>query len=154
MLCRQPISILAANPGRTPSVEKPYLFERRFERRHEDRAVSYDFMMFKVTGAVRSPNDLAEETTEIIGIGAEIQAQLSRLCPATVWTHSSEFRSIEGMLLDGPDTWYEFRLREDADKMFSIRTSHLTRDRTLIPEICRELGLIAFDGQAGKLIGL
>jgi hypothetical protein len=38
--------------------------------------------------------------------------------------------------------------------MFSIRTSHLTRERILIPEICREIGLIAFDGQAGKLIGL
>jgi hypothetical protein len=116
MLCRQPISILAANPGRTPSVEKPYVFGRRLERRHEDRAVSYDFMMFKVTGAVRSPNDLAEDTTEIIGTGAEIQAQLSRLYPATVWTHSPEFRSIEGMLLDGPDTWYEFRLREDPTR--------------------------------------
>ena len=150
MLCRQPISIPAANPGTNALDRKSVSLERE---EPEDRTVSYDFMMFKVTGAVRSPNDLAEETTEIIGTGAEIQARLSRVYPAIVWTHDPKSGSIDGML-DGPDTWYEFMLKEDADKMFFIRTSHLTRERSLIPEICRELGLVAFDGHVDTLIGL
>ena len=55
--------------------------------------------------------------------------------------------------LDGPDTWYEFWLSQDDQKCFSIHTSHLTNQRRLIPEICRELGLVAFDGQTYTLIG-
>jgi hypothetical protein len=115
--------------------------------------MSYDFMMFKVTGAVRSPLDLAEETTEIIGTGAEIQEELTLLYPEIVWTYEPRFQSITGML-DGPDTWYEFRLSEAPDKCFSICTSRLTGTRSLVPEICEALGLVAFDGQANVLIGL
>jgi hypothetical protein len=110
-------------------------------------------MMFKVTAAVRSPDDLSEQTTEIIGTGAEIQAELSRLYPSIVWSRSPKFRLINGTL-DGPDTWYEFSLREAADKSFSIHTSHRTNERGLIPEICRALGLVAFDGQVYALIGV
>jgi len=115
--------------------------------------VSYDCMMFKVTEAVRSPDDLAEETTGIIGTGSEIQEELTLLYPETVWTHEPRFNSITGML-HGPDTWYEFWLTEAPNKSFSIRTSRLTGTRSLIPQICRALGLVAFDGQACTLIGL
>jgi hypothetical protein len=113
--------------------------------------MSYDFLMFKVTEAVRAPEDLAEETTEIIGTGAEIQEELALLYPETVWTHDPRFRSIRGRL-DGPDTWYEFCLDEAPEKCFSIRTSRRTGTRSLIPQICRALGLVAFDGQTCTLI--
>jgi hypothetical protein len=115
--------------------------------------LSYDFLMFKVTDAVGSPDDLADETTEIIGTGAAIRAQLSQLYPAITWTRIEQTRSIFGAL-DGPGAWYEFSLDEAAAKTFSIHTSHHMDERSLIPEICRALGLVAFDGQAYALIGL
>ena len=67
--------------------------------------MSYGFMLFKVTATVRSPDDLSEETTQLLDPGAEIQAQLSRLYPRIDW-HRSE---AEGMIfgsLDGDDGWY------------------------------------------------
>jgi hypothetical protein len=110
-------------------------------------------MFFKPIGEVRSPDDLADETTSIIGSGGEIKEQLSRLFPAIEWRDDHEHRSIRGSV-DGPDTWYEFRLTEEPDKSFTVHTSHLARERRLIAEICRELGLVAFDGQACALIGV
>ena len=109
--------------------------------------MSYDFLMFKPVGALKAPDDLSEETTAVIGSAAEIRQALSRLYPAIEW-RDEVFGS-----LDGPDTWYEFRLSQDDGKCFSICTSHLTNQRRLIPEICRELGLVAFDGQTYTLIG-
>jgi hypothetical protein len=89
----------------------------------------------------------------LIAAGANAVARVRSAISAIVWALSRKFRLINGMP-DGPDTWYEFSLKEDADKSFSIHTSRLTRERRLIPEICRELGLVAFDGQVYTLIGL
>jgi hypothetical protein len=56
--------------------------------------------------------------------------------------------------LSGEDAWYEFRVGPEPDYAWSIDTSHRTRTRKLIAPICKALGVIAFDGQAGLLIGL
>ena len=44
------------------------------------------------------------------------------------------------------------RRREASDHVWSICTSHQAATRQLIPAICRALGVVAFDGQAGTLI--
>jgi|SRR5580692_9151174 hypothetical protein len=108
--------------------------------------MSYDFMMFKPVGELRSPDDLSEETTAVIGSVAEIREALSRLYPEIDW-QDEHFGS-----LDGPDSWYEFCLSADDQKCFSIHTSFRANERRLIPEICRALGLVAFDGQRVTLI--
>jgi hypothetical protein len=113
--------------------------------------MSYDFMMFKPVGELRSPDDLSEETTAVIGSVAEIREALSRLYPAIDWSPDGGQGVIFGSL-DGPDTWYEFYLYENDPKSFSVHTSFRTNERRLIPEICRELGLIAFDGQVYALL--
>jgi hypothetical protein len=69
--------------------------------------MSYDFMMFKPVGELRSPDDLSEETTAVIGSVAEIREALSRLYPAIDWS-PDEGRGVIFGSLDGPDTWYEF----------------------------------------------
>jgi hypothetical protein len=112
----------------------------------EARAMSYDFMMFKPVGEVKSPNDLSEETTAVIGSDAEIREALSRLYPEIDW-QDDQFGS-----LNAPDGWYEFRLYDPNGKSFAICTSHRAVERPLISEICRALGLVAFDGQLVKLI--
>jgi hypothetical protein len=104
--------------------------------------MSYDFMMFRPVGEVRSPDDLSEETTAIIGSAAEIREALSRLYPTLGW-RDEHFGSLAA-----PDGWYEFRLSLDDQKSFSICTSFRADEHRLIPEICRALGLVAFDGQA------
>lgn len=115
--------------------------------------MSYDFMMFRVTGNVRTPDDLAEETTKLHAPGSELQVQLSRLYPTIEW-HRSEPQRVMFGNLDGVDGWYEFMLYEDPNKTFSIKTSDGADTRWLIPEICEALGVVAFDGQAYALIGV
>jgi hypothetical protein len=112
----------------------------------ETGPMSYDFLMFKPVGELRSPDDLSEETTAVIGSPAEIRAALSQLYPETDWQDDLFGR------LDASDGWYEFRLSLDDQKCFSIRTSRRAASRRLIPEICRKLGLVAFDGQLVTLI--
>ncbi len=110
-------------------------------------------MMFKATQAVQSPDDLSEETTELLRPGAEIQVWLARLYPRIAWHRAETDRLIFGSL-DGDDGWYEFVLYEDPNKSFSINTAPGARTRWLIPEICDALGLVAFDRQAFVLIGV
>ncbi|MGH7091917.1 MAG: hypothetical protein ACREFB_00095 [Stellaceae bacterium] len=114
--------------------------------------MSYRFMMFRASGAVRTPNDLSEDTTDFHQPGNELQDALARLYPRTQWHRSDEQRLIFGSL-DGEDGWYEFVLYQDPSKSFSINTSPDAETRRLIPEICTALGLVAFDSQAYVLIG-
>src|SRR5262249_14377261 len=44
-------------------------------------AMSYDFLMFKPVGVLKSPDDLSEKPTAVIGSAAEIRQALSRLYP-------------------------------------------------------------------------
>jgi hypothetical protein len=103
-------------------------------------------MMFKPVGEVKSPNDLSEETTAVIGSDEEIRHALSRLYPEIDW-QDGQFGS-----LNASDKWYEFRLYDPKGKSFAICTSHGAGERLLVPEICRALGLVAFDGQLSQLI--
>jgi hypothetical protein len=52
---------------------------------------------------------------------------------------------------EGGDTWYEFILHGDPVIVISVRTSHRTDTRSLIPRICRALDLYAFDPQTTML---
>lgn len=115
--------------------------------------MSYGFMLFKVTGEVRSPDDVSEETTALLDPGAVIRRQLSTLYPRIDWHAAAAERMIFGSL-DGEDGWYEFVLYEDPNKSFSINTSLSAVTRWLVPDICEALGLVALDMQAYSLIGI
>jgi hypothetical protein len=110
--------------------------------------MSYDFLMMKPKVEIRSPNDLSEETL-LKQQPEEIIAGLSALFPELTWSPSGGGWSG---YLDGDDTWYEFLIDAKPDYAWSVRTSHLTRRRSLIQPICAALGLIAFDGQAVVII--
>ena len=111
--------------------------------------MSYDFLMMKPKVEFRSQNDLNEETL-FKQEPEEIVTGLSAIFPEVVWSSTGGGWSGH---LDGNDTWYEFLIDATPDYAWSIRTSHLTRRRSLIQPICAALGLIAFDGQAGIIIG-
>jgi hypothetical protein len=115
--------------------------------------MGYGYTMFKVKDGVLTPDDLSDDTTEVIGEGPEIQRRLSELYPTINWHHNKDTGIISGHL-DGADTWYEFMLQEKSDVCFSINTTFRTDSRSLIPEICKSLGLVAFDEQKNLLIGL
>jgi len=109
-------------------------------------------MLFKLSAAVRSADDLCDETTAIIGTGAEIQARLSALYPAIAWRPASALGTVFGGL-EGPDGRYEFMLGAAADRSFAVHAPRHAASNVLVPEICREFGLVAFDLQTGALVG-
>ncbi len=114
--------------------------------------MNYGFRLYKVTGAVHSPDDIAEETTELLDPGSVIRQRLTALYPRIQWHHAETDRLIFGTL-DGDDGWYEFILYEDPNRSLTINTSPTAVTRWLIPDICQALGLIALDTQAYTLIG-
>jgi hypothetical protein len=114
--------------------------------------MNYGFRLYKVTGAVRSPDDIAEETTELLDPGLMIRQRLAALYPRIQWHHAETDRLIFGTL-DGDDGWYEFVLYEDPNRSLTINTSPSAVTRWLIPDICQALGLVALDAQAYTLIG-
>jgi hypothetical protein len=115
--------------------------------------MNYGFRLFKVSGAVRSPDDISEETTELLDPGAAIRERLSALYPRIVWHRAEPDRMIFGTL-DGDDGWYEFILYEDPNRSLTINTSPTAVTRWLIPDICQALALVALDTQAYTLIGM
>ncbi len=50
------------------------------------------------------------------------------------------------------DGWYEFRIDAAPEYTWTVATSHGAAGRSLIPAICRVLKVIAFDGQANRLL--
>lgn len=112
--------------------------------------MSYDFIMMRPKTEIRSSADLGEETL-LKQDPADLVAALSALFPDLTW--SRERDGGWSSLLEGEDTWYEFSIYPMPDYCWWIRTSHLTNTRKLVPRICETLGLIAFDGQAGIIIG-
>jgi len=107
--------------------------------------MSYDFLMMKPTAAIQSPEEvLALQDPETV------KESLDRLAPQIAW------RRVENGgwfgSLNGEDIWYEFRIGAAPDHMWSVCASHQAATRQLIPAICRALGVVAFDGQAGTLI--
>ena len=111
--------------------------------------MSYDFYMMKPRLAIRSPDDLSEETL-LEQEPSALVASLSALFPELAWRRETEGGWFGS--LDGEDTRYEFRIDARPSLMWSIHTSHRTRTRNLIPLICNALGVLAFDGQACSLI--
>lgn len=111
--------------------------------------MSYDFMMMRPIGEISSPGDLTEQTLALQD-PQEVVDGLTRLFPSTKW----ERRPSGGWFgsCDGPDGWYEFSVHAGPDRIWSVATSHHAGMRSEIGKICRELGLIAFDGQSGELI--
>lgn len=114
--------------------------------------MNYGFRLYKVTGIVHSPDEIAEETTELLDPGPEIQRRLSALYPRILWHRAEADRLIFGTL-DGDDGWYEFVLYEDPNRSLTINTSPSAVTRWLVPDICQALGLIALDTQSYALIG-
>jgi hypothetical protein len=112
--------------------------------------MSYDFLMMKPKVEIRSSEEIGEETL-LKPEPADLVAALSAMFLELSWSRSSKGDWFSS--LDGEDTWYEFLIDATPDYCWSIRTSHLTRRRSLIQPICKALGLIAFDGQAGLIIG-
>jgi hypothetical protein len=111
--------------------------------------MSYDFLMMKPKVEIRSSADLGEDTL-LKPEPADLVAALSAMFPELTWTRSRQGDWFGS--LDGEDTWYEFLINAAPDHCWSVRTSHLTRRRSLIQPICKALGLIAFDGQALVII--
>jgi hypothetical protein len=110
--------------------------------------MSYDFLMMKPRTEILFAQDLGEETLFQQDPDATVQA-LSALFPELAWSREEDdwFGSLQG-----DDTWYEFRIEARPDFAWTVRTSHRTNTRSLIPVICNALGLLAFDGQANLLI--
>lgn len=107
--------------------------------------MSYDFLIFKPRKPIRSMEDMEE--------GAFLQQDpvivvnvLSEMNPSTNWSREPDGGWFGS--LDSEDGWYEFRVPATPDLCWTIHTSRRTATRSLVPAICRALGLIAFDGQA------
>jgi hypothetical protein len=111
--------------------------------------MSYDFLMMKPIAALQSPEDVREEMLALQDSKTVIEG-LDKLAPQIAWRRTEDGGWFGS--LDGEDTWYEFRIGEASDYVWSVCTSHGATTRDLIPAICRALGVVAFDGQAGTLI--
>ena len=115
--------------------------------------MSYDFMMMKPRpgreSEIESLEDLGEHTLLRQDPAALVET-LSSLLPEIEWRR--EDRGGWFGTLKRDDSWYEFRVEATPDTSWSIRTSHRSGPRNLVPVICDTLGLLAFDGQANLLI--
>jgi hypothetical protein len=111
--------------------------------------MSYDFLMMKPAAAIQSPEEVREEVLALQDPRTVMEG-LDRLAPRIAWRRTGDGGWFGS--LDGEDTWYEFRIGEAPDHVWSVCTSHQAATRQLIPAICRALGVVAFDGQAGTLI--
>lgn len=115
--------------------------------------MSYDFTMFRpkpdIATEIESLEDLGERTL-LRQEPAALVAALSWLFPQLAWRSEADGGWFGS--LDGDDTWYEFRIGAEPDYSWSVCTSHGATRRSVVPAICDELGLLAFDGQANLLI--
>ena len=112
--------------------------------------MSYDFLMFKLKHEISACEGVTEEATMPIGLGSEIKAQLSLLFPSTEWRFAHDYWWGR---YHAEDTWYEFSIEDKETICFAVRTSLRAGKREAIKLICDFLGVVAFDGQAGTLIG-
>ena len=111
--------------------------------------MSYDFLMMKPTAAIQSAEEVREEVLSLQD-PKTVKEGLDRLCPQIAWERTANGGWFGS--LNGEDTWYEFRIGEAPDHVWSVCTSHQAATRQLVPAICRALEVVAFDGQAGTLI--
>ena len=106
-------------------------------------------MMLKPTRPLQTPDEVCAEVLSL-QLPDEIVRTLTRLYPETSWQQTDAHGWFGALNAD--DGWYEFRIGPDADHIWTIHTSHGAAGRSLIEEICRALGLVAFDGQANRLV--
>jgi hypothetical protein len=115
--------------------------------------MSYDFTMMKpkagLTDEIESLEDLGERTLLRQEPAALVEA-LSSLFPQLAWRKLDDGGWFGSM--KGEDSWYEFRIEAMANFSWTVRSSHRTGTRNLVPLICDTLGVLAFDGQANLLI--
>lgn len=112
--------------------------------------MSYDFLIFKPRMPIRSQNDLSEDTVELQNPKIVMRA-LASLLPSLSWQQRREDSYWEAHVEDD-GMWYEFHVGPGDDTAWSIKTSHRTTNHPLVPRICMELEVTAFDGQAMLII--
>jgi hypothetical protein len=115
--------------------------------------MSYDFTIMKpkadIAAEIESLEDLGEGTL-LRQEPAALVAALSSLFPQLDWRSEADGGWFGS--LDGDDTWYEFRIGAEPDYSWSGCTAHQASRRSVVPAICDEMGLLAFDGQLNVLI--
>jgi len=111
--------------------------------------MSYDFLMLKPIGEIGTPGDICEDKLAKQN-PAGVAAALGALFPRLQWRREADGGWFGR--LDGEDGWYQFRLPSHVDWEWSIQTSRLATTRALIPVICKKLNVIAFDGQAMRIV--
>lgn len=110
--------------------------------------MSYDFLMFKPNVRITSQADLSESTVDLQSPDVVMSA-LGQLFPSLRWNKSG--RAWWAQVEDN-DGYYEFQVSAEPSQAWSIHTSHRSSKHDAISLVCGALGLIAFDGQAMKLI--
>jgi hypothetical protein len=112
--------------------------------------MSYDFLMFKATVPVDSAAELSREKCEVQSPEGVMKA-LSVLVPSLRWTKAITGAFWQAQATD-EDGYYDFHVNVAPSPAWSVRTSFGRTTRKLIPTICKALGVVAVDMQAGKLI--
>jgi len=112
--------------------------------------MSYDFLMFRPCVKIFSQNDLSKDTVELQDPQVVMHG-LSSLFPSLSWQQWRADSFWEAQV-ESDGLWYEFHVGPGRDAAWSIKTSHRATNRPLVQRICRELGVIAFDGQAMLII--
>jgi hypothetical protein len=119
--------------------------------------MSYDFTFFKIKGRMPNEEGFCEDDIEIIGSPENLKGKLSSIFSDLNWELSlldkPEHSFWQGWIAD-EDTWYCFNIPANGEAIdyFSVRTSHRTLERKVIPLICSRLNLVAFDTQTGEVI--
>lgn len=111
--------------------------------------MSYGFLMLKPKAPIATPDEIAEDRL-VLQDPAAVRRGLDEIVPGIAWQWE-ETRWF-GRVTHGAD-WYEFSVPAGPDHVWTIATSHGAFDRELVPLISAKLGLVAFDGQAMRLIG-
>jgi hypothetical protein len=118
--------------------------------------MTYDFLIMKPRAeigagvvAIESMDDLGEHTL-LRQEPSDVVKALSSLFPSVVWRNEGDGGWFGSLQED--ETWYEFRIGAAADYAWSVSTSLGATTGKVIPAICDQLGLLAFDGQANVLI--
>lgn len=106
-------------------------------------------MMFRPIAPIATQHDLGEQTVAMQEPRAVVAA-LDALVPGIAWEPDTSRRWFGVVTHEGER--YEFSIDAEPNRCWTIYTSHRATERRLVPEICRALGLIAFDGQAMEIV--
>ncbi|TYQ29253.1 hypothetical protein [Pseudanabaena sp. UWO310] len=119
--------------------------------------MSYDLTFFKISGQMPNEEGFCEDDIQIIGSPEQLKGELSSILPDLNWelalADHADYAFWQSVITD-EDTWYRFHISatEPTVNYFTVRTSHRTLSRKLIPLICSRLDLVAFDMQTEDVI--